>query len=220
VIVGYAVLGALLLLGRWIAESLGYGDLASRLPWYLSRAAGITAYLLLSATTVLGLAIATRIADRWLARPTVFALHEHLAWLGLAATGLHLGALLGDSYLPFRLDDLLIPLAAPYRPTAVAMGVIALYLSIVITGSFYVRARLGQRAWRAIHTASFATYVLATGHGVLAGSSTTQPWMQWLYLASGAAVLFLTNYRLLLVRRPSRTTQPRALAGNAAATTR
>lgn len=209
VLAGYAGLAALLLLGRWLLGSLGYTEVASRLPWYLNRAAGITAYLLLTATTVLGLAISTRIADRWLARPAVFALHEHLAWLGLAATGLHLGALLGDTYLPFGVADLLVPFAAPYRPAAVALGIVALYLSVVITGSFYVRARIGQRAWRTIHMASFATYLLATAHGILAGSSTAQPWMQWLYLTSGVAVLFLTNYRLLLARRtpPTRARQ-------------
>jgi predicted ferric reductase len=227
VLAGFAGIGALLFLGRSLAASLGQDELASRLPWYLSRAAGITAYLLLTAATVLGLAISTRVADRWLARPVVFALHEQLAWLGLAATGLHLGALLGDSYLPFRLDDLLVPFAAPYRPGAVALGVLALYLSAAITGSFYVRARIGQRAWRALHMASFATYALATVHGVLAGSSTAQPWMQWLYLASGVAVLFLTNYRLLLARRipqsrplaapsrPQRSIRPGAEAGAA-----
>ncbi len=198
---GYVGLAALLLLGRWLAGAFGYADVASRLPWYLSRAAGITAYLLLTATTALGLALSSRIAGRWIERPAVFALHEHLALLGLAATGLHLGALLADSYVPFGIADLFIPFAAPYRAGAVTLGVVALYLSTVITSSFYVRTRIGQRIWRAIHMASFATYVLATAHGVLAGTGTTQPWMQWLYLGSGATVLFLTNYRLVLAKR-------------------
>jgi predicted ferric reductase len=198
---GYAAVAGLLFAGAWLAQVLGYPDLASRLPWYLSRAAGITAYLLLSATTLLGLAVSTRIADRVIARPVVFGLHESLAWLGLAATVLHLGGLLVDSYLPFSVLDLAVPFVAPYRPTAVALGIIGLYLSAILTGSFYVRARLGQRAWRALHTASFLAYVLATGHGILAGTSTTQPWMQWLYLLSGGTVLLLTNYRLLLATR-------------------
>jgi sulfoxide reductase heme-binding subunit YedZ len=152
---------------------------------------------------VLGLIISTRLAGHRLARPVVFGLHEHLAWLGLAATGLHLGALLADSYISFRITDLLIPFASPYRPGAIALGVIALYLSAVITGSFYVRARIGRRTWRAIHMASFAAYALATVHGILAGSSTAQPWMQALYLSSGGAVVFLTNYRLLLAKPAS-----------------
>jgi predicted ferric reductase len=134
----------------------------------------------------------------------VFTLHEHLAWLGLAITGLHVAALLGDSYLPFHVIALLVPLTAPYRPAAVALGIMAMYLSVIITGSFSVRARIGHRAWRAIHTASFGAYALATAHGVLAGSSMGQPWMQWLYLGSGATVLFLTYYRLMLTKRAPR----------------
>jgi DMSO/TMAO reductase YedYZ heme-binding membrane subunit len=108
---------------------------------------------------------------------------------------------LADTYLSFGVIDVAVPFAAPYRSGAVALGIVGLYLSAVLTGSFYVRARLGQRTWRALHTTSFVAYVLATGHGILAGTSTTQPWMQWLYLLSGGAVLFLTNYRLLLVTR-------------------
>ena len=200
IVAGYLAVGALLLLSRWLLGFLGAAEVAERLPWYLSRAAGVTAYLLLTGTTVLGLVISTRIAGRRLARPVVFGLHEHLAWLGLAVTGLHLGALLADSYVPFRVTDLLVPFASPYRPGAVALGVLSLYLSAVITGSFYVRARIGHRTWRALHMASFATYALATAHGILAGSSSTQPWMQALYLGSGATVVFLTNYRLLLAK--------------------
>jgi predicted ferric reductase len=198
---GFAGFAAAVVLSRWLLAAFGFTEIASHLPWYLSRAAGITAYLLLSATMVLGLAIATRLGGRRLSRPVVFSLHEHLAWMGLAATGLHLGALLADSYLPFRVVDLLVPFAAPYRPAAVALGVIALYASVLITSSFAVRSRIGHRAWRTIHIASFGTYVLATAHGILAGSSTSQPWMQWLYLASGATVLLLTNYRILLTKQ-------------------
>jgi predicted ferric reductase len=198
---GYAAAGLLLAAAIWFAAALGQPQIAARLPWYLSRGAGITAYLLLTATTVFGLAVSTRAADRWLARPVVFSLHEYLSWLGLAATGLHVSVLLGDTYLPFSVGALLLPFAAPYRPGAVTLGLGAWYLGAAITASFYLRPWLGRRAWRALHTLSFVTYALATAHGILAGSSTGQVWMQWLYLGSGGTVLLLTNYRVLLARR-------------------
>jgi sulfoxide reductase heme-binding subunit YedZ len=202
---GYLAVGGLLLLSTWLIRAMGYTDLATRLPWYLSRAAGVTAYLLLTATTLFGLAQSTGLLDRWPGRPVVFALHEYLSWLMLAALGLHLGGLLVDSYLPFGAAAVLIPFAAPYRPGAVALGVIALYLTLVITGSFYVRAWIGQRVWRALHMASFVLYALATAHGILAGSSTGQPWMQWLYLISAGSVLTLVAYQMLYAKRsPSR----------------
>jgi hypothetical protein len=51
---------------------------------------------------------------------------------------------------------------------------------------------------------SFATWLLATAHGVLAGSDSGQAWMQWLYLGSGTAVFFLTLYRILADARAGR----------------
>jgi predicted ferric reductase len=114
---------------------------------------------------------------------------------------LHAGALLVDRTEPFSPLQVLVPFTASYRPLATGLGVLALYLTALITASFYVRARIGQRTWRRLHAATFGLYVLATAHGLLAGSSSDMVWMQWLYLASGAAVLFLALCRLLLPAR-------------------
>jgi predicted ferric reductase len=193
--------GALVLAVVELLRALGDEELATRLPWYLSRAGGITAYLLLSASTLVGLTLSAQRAGRLPGRSASFVLHEHLSWLALAAVGLHAGVLLLDTYEPFNVADLLLPLAAPYRPVAVALGVTAMYLAVVLTVSFYLRARIGQRARRTLHYASFGLYVLATLHGLLAGSSTGQLWMRALYVTSALAVLLLTGWRLLLTRR-------------------
>ncbi len=195
-------------LGRALGAE-GVATLAGKLPWYTSRAAGTTAYLLLSVTTVLGLLISTRLLDRWLSRADAFALHEHCSWLALGFTALHAGALLVDRTEPFSLLQVLVPFTASYRPLATGLGVLALYLTALITASFYLRARIGQRAWRRLHAATFGLYVLATVHGLLAGSSSDMAWMQWLYLASGAAVLFLTLCRLLLMAASHSQARPR-----------
>lgn len=199
-----SLLGAALLsfaVGRALGTA-GAAALAAKLPWYVSRAAGTTAYLLLSVTTVLGLIISTRLLDRWLSRADAFALHEHCSWLALGFAALHAGALLVDRTEPFSVLQVLVPFTAPYRPLATGLGVLALYLTALVTVSFSVRAYIGQRVWRRLHAATFGLYVLVTAHGLLAGSSSGAAWMQWLYLASGAAVLFLTLCRLLLMTVP------------------
>lgn len=204
------------LIGWSAGHLLVLRGIVDKFPWYLSRAAAITAYVLLSGATVLGLSLSTRLLDRWLGRDRAFALHEHLSWLALAATALHGGALLFDRYEPFPLTGILIPFVATYRPAAVALGIVAAYLIGVVVASFYVRARLGRRVWRALHWSTFGLYAFATLHGLLAGSSSGQPWMQALYLASSTLVLFLTNYRLLLGPRaggrPAEVARTRAAA--------
>ncbi len=207
---GWIVAAAAIFAGLWLIGPALPAEFMTRLPWYISRGAGITAYLLLSATTLLGLAISTRLTDRWLSRAAVYALHEHLSWLALGFVGLHAGVLLVDTYQPFRLIDVLVPFASGYRPAAVALGIVGAYLMVLLVASFYLRARLGYRAWRVFHYSSFGLYVIATLHGVLAGDTGSTPWMAWLYLVSGTCVLLLTNYRILLpprapVHRPNGT---------------
>jgi sulfoxide reductase heme-binding subunit YedZ len=163
--------------------------------WYLARAAGLTAYLLLTLDVILGLVIHTRALDDLIARWQSFDLHQFTALLALGFLALHLLALLGDSYVGFRPWQLLIPFTSPYRPVPVALGVVALYLVLLIVGSFYVRRHIGQRAWRMLHYLSFGGWALALGHGLLAGTDTGTLWGLFLYAGTGFIVVALTIAR-------------------------
>lgn len=175
--------------------------IGGNLPWYVTRAAAITAYILLTVTMLLGLSITSKAPVRRLGRPDVFVLHEFLSWLAWGFVGLHVGSLLLDTYQPFRLIDVLVPFVSPYRTVAVGLGVISLYLIALLVTSFSVRSHLGHRTWRAIHFASFLLFVLATLHGIFAGSSTSMPLIQILYLLSGSSVGALLVYRIARARR-------------------
>jgi len=194
-----AVLCALLL------HIIGTGALVaitgSQLPWYVTRAAAITAYVLLTGSMLLGLSMSSKSQAGPLDRADAFALHEFLSWLAWGFVGLHVAALLVDSFQPFSLVDVLVPFASPYRTGAVALGVIGLYLMAVLVTSFYLRARIGHRAWRTIHFASFLLFVLATLRGLFAGSSSAVPAMQLVYLFSGGAVCLMLLYRIARSRR-------------------
>jgi DMSO/TMAO reductase YedYZ heme-binding membrane subunit len=187
----------------------------SALPGYVSRAAAITAYVLLTGSMLLGLSITSKTqAGGLINRGDAFALHEFLSWLAWGFVGLHIATLLIDTFQPFSLVDVLIPFASPYRTGAVALGVIGLYLLAVLVTSFYVRRRIGQRTWRAIHFSSFLLFVVATLHGILAGSSSATPAMQLVYLLSGGSVALMLLYRIARSsgrrqpeRTPSRSTQ-------------
>lgn len=162
--------------------------------WYLSRASGLVSYALLSASMLLGVLLSTKFAKGWPGSATAFALHEHASVLGLAFALFHAIVLLGDRHTPFTLAELALPFGAAYRPFAVGAGQLAAYGMALLVGSFYVRKRIGQRAWRLLHFASFAVFALSLAHGLVAGSDRA---LVVIGVVPAAAVLFFAVYRAL-----------------------
>lgn len=163
--------------------------------WFISRAAGLSAYLMLFLNVVLGLAVNTRFMDALVARWRSFDLHEFTALLAMGLLAVHGLALVGDRYIGFTLPQILVPLNLPYRPFWTAMGIMAFYVLALVTASSYMRKQLSYRAWRGIHYLSFGAFVMALAHGIMAGTDSSMPWAQGLYLTTGAATLLLTVWR-------------------------
>ena len=76
--------------------------------------------------------------------------------------------------VPFTFAQILVPGLAPHAPVAVAFGQVALYLTAIVTASFYVRRRIGQRTWRTFHYPTFLVFVGVTVHGIAAGSDSAR----------------------------------------------
>lgn len=170
--------------------------LASAAPWATSRATGTIAYLALVLDVVVGLGLTTRAGDRWPGRAAAVDVHAWLSPLALGLTAVHAGALLADAYIGFDLIDLVVPFASSYRPGAVGVGILAAYLALLVHGSFALRGRIGTAWWRRLHALSFVVYVLATAHGLAAGTDARAPWMLALYTGSAALVLALVVRRV------------------------
>lgn len=164
--------------------------------WYVTRAAAVSAYVLLLVAVDLGMlrSMARELSVRvsWL----LDELHQFISLLAAAFVALHLLALLFDPFIRFSPLNLLLPLGQPYKPLAVDLGVLALYALAVVLASSWLRPRMSQRTWRGLHYASFAVFFLVTLHGLLAGSDAAQPWMHALYVGAAASVLFLVVARI------------------------
>lgn len=156
--------------------------------WYATRAAAVSAYVLLALTVVMGLARSlarvARIRVSWLVEEN----HQILATITAVFVALHLLTLLLDPLIPFSLLNLLAPINEPYSPFAMALGVIALYGMIAVLFSSWLRGHMSYSAWRTLHYASFVTFWLVTLHGVFAGSDTREPWMYTIYIVSAVLV--------------------------------
>ena len=196
-----AVLPALLpvLANSWLGS-------APKAYWYLSRSSALVAFGLLWFAMALGLVITNKLARVWPGGPTAFELHQLASLLGLDLAMFHGLILLGDRYMNFSLAQVLVPFATlGYRPLWTGLGQIAFYLCVLVGLSFYARRYIGQKTWRRLHYLSFAVFGLSLIHGLMSGTDSSTPWVQGMYLASGASLLFLTVYRVLVTAaKPAR----------------
>jgi predicted ferric reductase len=167
--------------------------------WYVTRASGIIAYLLLWFSTILGLAVTSKYLDGMLDRLFTYDFHEFISLLAIGFTLVHVLVLTLDKYLPYTFAQILVPFISPYRPFWVGVGVISFYLIVLVTVTFYLRNKIGKRTFRTIHYLSLLSYIGVTLHGYYSGTDTALPSMKILYDVSGLAVLFLTVYWLVLL---------------------
>jgi methionine sulfoxide reductase heme-binding subunit len=176
--------------------------------WYVVRAAGLVAFAALTLSVWLGLATSTRLLGPKRLKSLV-GWHQTLAWTGLSMLALHAGALLFDPTLHFGLPSLLVPFAAPWRPAAVAAGVVGGWLMLVLATSFRLKKWIGQKGWRRLHYASFAAFVLALGHALTAGTDVHGVRGPILAAVAAGPVIWLGLARILMPRAaPIRPTRP------------
>lgn len=173
--------------------------------WHIARAGGIVAWALLTVSVVLGLVLSTVIAGRRAPKPWLLAQHRYLGVLAIVMTGIHMAALVADSYVQFDVVDLLVPFAARWRPGAVAWGVVALWLLLAVEITSLLRRRIPKRAWRWVHLSALPLFAVATAHTLTAGSDASHPAVVWTALVAVNVVAFLVVVRIVLERRPART---------------
>jgi len=172
----------------------------TQLWWHVARATGIVAWALLASSVIVGLLLSTRLTR---GRPTpawLTDMHRFLGGTAVVFTLLHVGGLVADTYVHFGLADLLVPLASSWRPGAVALGVVSLYLLAAIELTSLLRRRIPRSVWRRVHLTSFVLFWTATFHFLLAGSDSGHPLARWGINITAATVVFLSLVRILAKR--------------------
>jgi VanZ family protein len=145
--------------------------------WYVARAGGLVTYVLLATTVMWGTALAARAFRARPGLPWLSAMHEWLGVLALTFLGVHISALLLDTYIGFSPLDVLVPFASSWHPGAVAWGVVGLYLMVAVHLSARYRGKLPKRyrpLWKKVHLASYPLFAVATIHLLTAGTDRGQ----------------------------------------------
>lgn len=195
--------------------NLMFGMNTVQIWWFVTRAAGLIAYLLLWFSTVWGLAVPSKLVAPLLEQRYTFDFHQFISLLSIGFTALHVIVLMVDQYLPFSIWQILIPFLSPYRPLWVGVGIISFYIILLVTATFYLRSRIGMSSFKSIHILSLFAYLGATLHGLFSGTDGTLRGMQIIYLGGGLVTALLTVHwlwmRFLHKNEAEKSSQPTML---------
>jgi DMSO/TMAO reductase YedYZ heme-binding membrane subunit len=163
---------------------------------------------MLTASVLWGIVVASDLFPRWRRNAWLLAMHRWFAGLTFFFIAGHLVTLLFDSYARFRPVDFVVPFASTWRPTAIAVGVVALWLLVAVEVTALAMKKLSRKWWRDIHIASYGVFWVVIIHGALAGTDTSKTLYTVTAIVALAAVVFAASYRALShdlpKRRPAR----------------
>jgi len=163
--------------------------------WDIARSGGFTAYILLSLSVILGLALTLHWqAPRW-PRLINSEMHNFITLLSLIFTSIHVLAVWLDPFTHFGWSEVLLPFTSHYRPLWMALGIVALYLGLAVGLSTWLRPWIGYSWWRKLHVLTLVTFLLVTIHGIATGSDTRTWWGVAIY---GGSILTISS--LLWIR--------------------
>jgi len=178
--------------------------------WYLTRASGIVAWIMLTLAVIWGILLSTQAFPEQRRPQWLLALHRWLAGLMLSFLAIHLVALVADSYVSFGLADIAIPYASDWKPGAVTLGTLGAWLLIAVQLTSLATRRLPRKFWRAVHLSSYVAFWLTSLHAAFAGTDATS----WLYRGGAAASIIAVAWALMYrvanrraVRRAARAMQ-------------
>src|SRR4051812_37937232 len=158
----------------------------AEITWYVARSSGLVTWALVLLTIVWGLLLGTRaLGDR----PTpawLLSLHRYLGALALVFLGVHVGAIVLDTYTDFSVVNVLVPFTGSWNPVAVAWGIVAMYMLVAIEITSLLRHRMSRKTWHAVHLLAYAVFATGTVHMLSAGTDVKA------VVASGLTVLVAT----------------------------
>ncbi|MBV7507312.1 ferric reductase-like transmembrane domain-containing protein [Bacillus sp. sid0103] len=137
--------------------------------WYMIRATGLAAYLLLYLSVLIGLYSQVQKKRKQKVTASLF-LHESLSNWALYLVIGHVGFLLIDSYISLQWFEVLIPFKTDYKPWPMALGALSLYFLIMTIGTSKARKKIGYQKWRKLHALNPILYIFVTIHGLLIGT--------------------------------------------------
>lgn len=166
--------------------------------WYVTRATGIVALVLLTGTVVLGVIGTARVASKRWPRIVTAGLHKNLALTATALVAMHVVTTILDPFVSIGLVAAFVPFTSSYRPFWLSLGAVAFDLLLAVLITSLLRDRLSHRAWQIVHLLVYACWPVALWHGLGTGTDTRLHWVLAVDIACVLAIALAVWWRLSL----------------------
>jgi len=171
--------------------------------WYITRASGLVAMILLTLAMVLGITTTTRARARHWPGFAQQELHRRISMIAVVFLGLHVLSSVLDTYVHIGWAAIVVPFTSSYGRFWVGVGAISLDLMLAVFVSSLIRARMRPGTWRAIHWLAYGSWPVALAHTFGMGTDAGERWVIILGAASVAAVAAALAWRIRQAARQS-----------------
>lgn len=163
--------------------------------WYATRATGVAALVLLTATMVLGILVAGR-AEGSLPPVLRAETHRCLSAITVVFLALHVLTSVVDTYVHLGWASIVVPFTSSYDRLWVAIGTVGLDLFLAVGVSSMLRQRISARAWRLFHWLAYLSWPTAVAHTLGMGTDTRLAWVIGLVGLCCASVVAAAAWRV------------------------
>jgi predicted ferric reductase len=177
------------------------GITASTLPWYVSRATGVVALLLLTAVMVIGILVNRQGRLPGLPRFAVTNLHRNLSLMAVVFIVIHVVTAVADSFVSIPLVSAVVPFTSGYEGFWLGLGAISFDLMLALIVTSLVRGHLSRRLWKAVHWLAYASWPIAFAHSIGSSTDLQGGLLLGLAVVCAAALAAALTWRLVAAAR-------------------
>ena len=175
-------------------------------PWYVTRGSGIIAAISLVILLLSGMGMVTGHTFKFLEPIVAWASHRALGIIFAVSVLIHVTVLLFDSFVPFNIMDILVPWLSNYKPVTlfgiemgslyVALGVLAFYMTIIITVISILWISKMPRLWKLTHLLSYVVMAFVFIHALYLGTDLSDGILRWAWIGTAVLIALVAIYRL------------------------
>jgi methionine sulfoxide reductase heme-binding subunit len=169
--------------------------------WYVSRATGVVALLLLTGVMVVGVLVNRQGRLPGLPKFAVTGLHRNLSLVAVVFVVIHVLTAVADGYVSIPLTSGVVPFTSPYERLWLGLGAVSLDLMVAVIVTSLLRRHLSRRAWRVVHLLSYLSWPVAWVHSFFASGDLRHGVLFVLALLCAIAVGVALSWRLVSAAR-------------------